>query len=363
YRTATALFFVGFTYIELLDQAAYLNHYYLISLLALLMVGLPLHGAWSLDAWRVPRLRRTTVPRFQLVALRLQVGLVYVFAGLAKLQSDWLIRAQPLKTWLKAHTEMPLLGPWLGLDVVAQGMSIAGALFDLSLPFALLWRVTRVPALVCLVGFHALTGWLFPIGMFPWIMVTCALLLLPPDWPRKLLSSPSPLPEHPPRPFVPRTWQRLGLTYLLLHFTLQLLLPLRHHLYPGDASWTEEGGRFAWRVMLTEKVGDVRYRIENPRTGKTHTVDPEAFLTPLQAKEMSVQPDMILAFAHFLAHGYAHPVHIYADAWITVNGRPATRLMNPMIDLTQQRESLAPKTWILHASSGLSSAPPTGPRP
>src|SRR5690349_3077816 len=35
-RAAAAVFFVTFTYAELIDQATYLNHYYLVSLLALL---------------------------------------------------------------------------------------------------------------------------------------------------------------------------------------------------------------------------------------------------------------------------------------------------------------------------------------
>src|SRR4026209_1618252 len=34
YRVCIALFFVGFTYVELIDQTLYLNHYYLVSLLS-----------------------------------------------------------------------------------------------------------------------------------------------------------------------------------------------------------------------------------------------------------------------------------------------------------------------------------------
>ncbi len=45
YRVAMALFFVGFTYIFLQDQAAYLNHFYLISLISFLMIFLPLNRA------------------------------------------------------------------------------------------------------------------------------------------------------------------------------------------------------------------------------------------------------------------------------------------------------------------------------
>ena len=83
-RPALLLFFVGFTYIELIDRTTYLNHYYLISILALLMVFLPVDRAFSLR--RI--LRRPsgpeTIPRWCLYAVRMQVGLVYVTAGLAK---------------------------------------------------------------------------------------------------------------------------------------------------------------------------------------------------------------------------------------------------------------------------------------
>src|SRR5690349_13528006 len=41
YRIATIVFFLGFTYIELIDVTTYLNHYYFISLVAFLMIWLP----------------------------------------------------------------------------------------------------------------------------------------------------------------------------------------------------------------------------------------------------------------------------------------------------------------------------------
>src|SRR5262245_49580238 len=41
YRLSAAVFFVGFTYAELIDKATYLNHYYLVSVLSALLVVLP----------------------------------------------------------------------------------------------------------------------------------------------------------------------------------------------------------------------------------------------------------------------------------------------------------------------------------
>ena len=44
YRPCAFLFFLAFTYIELLDKTAYLNHYYWAALISLLMVFLPLNA-------------------------------------------------------------------------------------------------------------------------------------------------------------------------------------------------------------------------------------------------------------------------------------------------------------------------------
>ncbi len=162
YRASMAAFFVLFTYVELLDKAYYLNHYYFVSLLSWLLLFLPLHGAWSVDAWRQPELRRTEVPRWALLAVRLQLGLVYFFAGVAKLKGDWVLHALPLRLWLPGHTGFPLIGPLFDQLWVAYAMSWAGLLFDLTVPFLLFHRQTRPAAYGAVLMFHGLTGLLFP---------------------------------------------------------------------------------------------------------------------------------------------------------------------------------------------------------
>ena len=336
-RLPALVFFALFTWVELLEQTAYLNHYYLVSLLALLLALLPPSD-------------RAHAPRWTLVALRLQVGLVYVFAGLAKLRGDWLLAAQPLRTWLKGHADFPLLGPLFARPETAHVMSWAGAAFDLTAPFLLLHPRTRPFAFAAVVLFHALTGLLFPIGMFPWIMACSALLLFPPDWPRRLartLGRPAPVP--PVSPVAPLS--RLGLAGLAAYFAVQLTLPLRHHIYPGDVGWTEEGFRYAWHVMLVEKTGMVTYRVVDPASGRTFIVHPEDTLTPQQAKQMAISPDLILQHAHRIAGEFAArglpDVAVYADAFVAYNGRPGARLIDGSADLAHARDTLAPKPWIL----------------
>ncbi|MCB0213981.1 MAG: HTTM domain-containing protein, partial [Anaerolineae bacterium] len=171
YRAAIITFFLCFTYTELLDKTYYLNHYYFVSLLSFLLIFLPLHRQFSIDSWLWPRLKADFVPRWTVAALRLQLSIVYLFAGIAKLNSDWLWRAMPLKLWLAGQTHFPGIGFLFDYDSFAYLMSWSGAIYDLTIPFFLLWRKTRPVAFLAVIGFHVMTGMLFPIGLFPWIMI------------------------------------------------------------------------------------------------------------------------------------------------------------------------------------------------
>jgi hypothetical protein len=312
YRTSAALFCLGFTYVHLIDKTNYLNHYYLVSLLTGLMAFLPLGRAGSLDVrWgRVPRL--AAFPAWTSGILRFQVGVVYFFAGVAKLQEDWLFRAQPLRLWLSSGPELPLLGePW-----VAYAMSWAGAAFDLALPALLLWRPARPWAFAAAALFHAATAALFPIGLFPWIMLASLLVFLPPR-------SPSP-------PVAPAPTPRLAAALLAAYALLQVAVPLRHWLHPGDVLWTEEGFRFSWRVMIAEKAARARFSLRDPATGETRGVDVADYLTPVQAHFMAIQPDLVRQFVELLRREAARPgEEVVAEVDVSLNGRPSRPFVTP----------------------------------
>ena len=131
---------------------------------------------------------------------------------------------------------------------------------------------------------------------------------------------------------------------------VQIVVPLRHQLYPGSVRWNEEGYRFGWRVLLTEKVGSVEYRVTDPSDGRTWLVDPAMYLSALQAERMTTQPDLILATAQIIRDDYAaqgRDVEVRADAFVAVNGRPYARLIDPEIDLARERQGVGAKRWIL----------------
>ncbi len=348
YRVTAPLLFVAFTHLQLMDASLYLNHYYLVSLLSLLLVFLPLGRAGSVDAWLWPERRLRSFPAWCTYLLRFQIGLVYVFAAFAKLSTDWLVHAQPLNIWLHARTEMPLLGRLFHRFHFALALSWVGLLYDATIVGWLSWPKSRPFAYAVVLVFHTLTHLLFNIGMFPFIMSACALVFFGPSWPRRLLPSsarvaPSPLPGH-------RPLRRGTLAVLLAWCLLHVAFPLRHYLYPGNVLWNEDGMRWSWKVKVHEKNGAVTYFVTLPN-GRRHVVLPSRYLADYQEREMSGQPDLILQLAHHIAadydaRGYG-PVEVRAEAIVALNGRPAAALIDPSVDLARVRDSLAPAHYVL----------------
>lgn len=363
HRKSAAAFCALFTYAHFIDKTNYLNHYYLVSCVALLMAFLPL------DRREVGATAGSRVPAWCLWLMRAQVGCVYFFGGVAKLKSDWLVHAQPLTIWLGTNTDFPGLGRWFHEKWFAHAFSWAGAAFDLTIVGWLLWRRSRPFAYAVVILFHVITGRLFQLGMFPWIMSGLAVIFFDPSWPRRGLERlrlVAPLGAPPgappgaapgaaageaapaPLPPIPRGGWALAAVYL----AWQVLVPLRHWLYPGDVLWTEQGFRFAWNVMLVEKNGVVEMTVVD-RAGARSLVELGDYLTPYQIKMMSTQPDMILELAHVVARDHeargAGPVEVHVDAQVAMNGRRARPLVDPAADLAAVEDGLGPKRWLLRA--------------
>lgn len=369
YRWNTVLFFLTFTYTELLDKANYLNHYYFVSLVAGLLIVMPANRAYSLDALRKPSLQHGFAPAWCLWLLRFQLSLVYIFAGIAKIHPEWLLEAMPLKIWLPANAQLPLIGPLLKEAWVAYAFSWSGMLYDLFIPFLLLYRPTRIWAYTAVVAFHLLTGLLFPIGMFPYLMIGATLIFFPASfhekWLTRLINGIKRLRKwqimpkfdqnhttfaQPNRPLPSYYLPHWGSALLGVYIVWQLLMPWRFMLYPGNVLWTEQGYRFAWRVMLTEKAGAAFFYVTDPQTGSTAQITNRDYLTPNQEKMLSFQPDMLLHFAHYLADEYRkqgiEKPEVSAEVYVSFNGRRNQLLVDRSVILSEQPKGWAHKSWI-----------------
>jgi hypothetical protein len=357
YRIAIVLFFLSFTYVELIDVTYYLNHYYFVSIISFLMIWLPAGNYLSLDVLINPSKKIEMVPRWMVGSIRLQLGLVYFFAGIAKLNEDWLINALPMKIWLPAKSHLPIIGDLMYEKWVAYVFSWFGAIYDIFIPFFLIWAKTRRVAYVMVIIFHVATAIFFPaIGMFPFIMIVSSLIFFSGTFHDRLHNLLF-RAKNTHRSLMPQfnRYQK-ALTFLLfVYFFLQLSIPFRYLAYPGNLFWTEEGYRFSWRVMLMEKAGHATFYVEDQTTNKKYEVNNKEFLTMQQEKMMSTQPDLILAYSQYLSlkykeRGIQNP-KVYGQSYVTLNGRRSAPFINDKIDLAKESNGFQQHRWLLPAPS------------
>ena len=400
YRAAAPALFVLFAYVFLLDKANYLNHFYLVMIIAFLLACLPAHRSTSLDALRSPRIRSENVPVWMHWLIRFQVGVPYFYAGIAKLDPDWL-GGEPLRIWLADQAAVPLIGPLLVEEPMLQALAVGSLVFDLAVVPLLLYRRTRPFAFALAIGFHLVNSRLFSIGIFPWLMILLTTVFLPADWPKRLIaelrsatgyrvfvaaglgfgigsvaaggfsvihgmataigaavvtldfveqrravvSSSRGLSGGRPSGGNPLlngigAYRAVPLLLLGIWITLQVLVPLRHLAIPGNAHWTEEGHRFSWHMMARTKDGEARFVVTDPPTGTEWEVDPADWLTSRQLDEFATRPDMILQFAQYLEERWLaaghNDVEVRVINSVSLNGRLAQLLIDPTIDLTTQ---------------------------
>jgi hypothetical protein len=354
YRVSAIIFFLIFTYVELIDKTNYLNHYYFVSLVSFLLIWVPANASFSLDAAMGRTSQNETVPQWTVFIFKLQLAFVYIFAGIAKINEPWLLEALPLKIWLPANNHLPIVGPLLTKVWVAYLFSWGGCIYDLFIVFFLINARTRVWAYGAVVGFHLVTWFLFPIGMFPFIMILATLIFFSDSFHasviKKIQSVLPSLQRYQVEYAGTFRTSRIATSLLIAFFVLQVILPWRYLLYPGNLFWTEQGYRFSWRVMLMEKAGYVTYHVADPGSDRKGDVMPSDYLTPVQVKMMATQPDMIVQFAHFLENefkkqGIADPV-ITAHAYVTLNGNGSRLYIDPTVDLTTVEDSFRHKDWI-----------------
>jgi len=355
YRISCILFFLGFSYMFLLEESRYLNHFYLIIWISFLMIFVPANRAFSIDVLRKPSLRTDTVSAWSLWLLRAQIGIVYFFGGIAKLNSDWL-RGEPIRMWLESRTDFPILGQFFTEEWMVYSFAYGSLLIDLLIVPFLIWKKSRWYAFGIVTIFHIMNDQLFNIGIFPWFMIFATLLFFSPNWPRRLVYFFQKTHAHKLLPHLNKNEKEQTkkiITILFLSFlVIQIAIPLRHYFYPGVVSWTEEGHNFSWHMKLRDKeIHYIVFYVTDPTRGKTWVIDPIFELTERQSQKMSARPDMILQYAHQIADeahqkGYDQ-IEVRVEVLASLNGREPQLLIDPSVDLAAQSPTLLHKTWIM----------------
>ncbi len=368
YRFNIILYFILFTYVELIDKTNYLNHYYFISCISFLLIFLPAHRSFSLDSFLGICTRKTTCKSWVINCIKLQIGIVYFYAGISKLNYHWLLEAEPLINWLKHLSDFPIIGGLFMYDTTAYLFSWFGAIFDLSIIFILINNKFRIWGYMLVVIFHVLTSIMFPIGVFPLVMIASTLIFFSEEFHEKIISLISRIlflkKEKKPTPAAykhPQYFKKIIGLIFILFFMLQIILPFRFLLYPGKLFWTEQGYRFSWRVMLIEKAGYSQFYVHEPKKDRKMLIDNAQYLTPQQEKMMATQPDMILQYAHFLNTEFSDSLMIESngekillqDPKITANvkvslfNEGSKTFIDPSVDLSNEERGFKHKDWII----------------
>ena len=368
YRISIVSYFLIFTYVELIDKTNYLNHYYFISLVSFILIFLPLHRSFSLDCFFGICKEKKYVKSWSINIIKLQIGIVYFFAGIAKLNYNWLVEAQPLINWLKHQSDFPIIGYLLKENATAYLFSWFGALFDLSIFFILVNNRLRIYGYILVVIFHVMTSIMFPIGVFPLLMICSTLVFFSENFHSKIIFFISKLTiklKNKPSEEVyslNKFGKPLIKTLFISFFILQLFLPFRYLLYPGKLFWTEQGYRFSWRVMLIEKLGYAQFYVHESLKDRGKFIENNNYLTPQQEKMMATQPDMILQYAHFLSDTFKDSTiysrkgekiefgpnpKVTADVKVSLFNKGSRSFTDKEVNLTKQKRGFKNKNWII----------------
>lgn len=348
YRISTLIFFVSFNYIELLDKSYYLNHYYFVSLISLLLLILPANKNYACDAFIFKKHISTFVPAWTINILKFQLFVVYFFAGIAKINPNWLLEALPLRLWLPAHNDMPFIGFLLNYKEIAYVFSWVGMLFDVFIVFFMINAKTRILAYISIIVFHSFTGYLFQIGVFPLIMSGCMLVFFSTNFHKKIVQK-FYIQSHDNQIYKPSKSHVFCM--LILYIIFQVFFPFRYLCYNKNLFWTEQGYRFSWRVMLIEKAGTATFYVTNPHNNREGMVDNADFLNIQQEKQMAFQADMILQYAQMLKKHYSNIYQkeikkIRAEVYVTLNGSESKMFFSPNLNLLDYKDGFEEKYWL-----------------
>ncbi|MEJ2585509.1 MAG: HTTM domain-containing protein, partial [Robiginitalea sp.] len=168
YRLSMIAFTLLWTGTYLMQKTAYNNHYYLLVLISAIMCFFPANRACSLDSRRQPEIRKDDMYALVKWVVVLQLFIVYTYAAIAKLYTDWLDFSF-ISQLMESRADYYLIGPILQQPWVHKAVGIFGIIFDFTVVPLLLYRPTRKWAFAASVFFHLFNSLVFQIGIFPYL--------------------------------------------------------------------------------------------------------------------------------------------------------------------------------------------------
>lgn len=348
YRFSMLMFAMMWTATYLMQKTAYNNHYYLLFLLSFIMVVLPANRFASLDVKLNPKMKAISMPNWCRWVFIVQLFIVYTYASIAKIYPDWL-DGSAIKMLMQNKAHFYFIGDMLQEQWLHYFIAYSGIFFDgLVIPL-LLYKPTRKFIFYASIFFHLFNSVVFHIGIFPYLSLAFCLFFFDAKTIRNLFLKKKPL--YKDNDVVIPNYRVPLILVFGLYFVVQIALPLRHHFIEDDVLWTEEGHRLSWRMMLRSKSGTISFRVVDRANNKIIPIKLKNYVTPKQRRSLATKPDFIWQFAQRLKRVFeaeGKSVSIYVTSYVSVNGRPSKKLVDPNIDLAGiDWNPLKHSDWIL----------------
>jgi len=337
-----------------MQKTSYNNHYYLMFLIGLMMCFLPAHKYASIDAKQKPSIKKLYMPNWILLIFIIQIACVYFYATIAKFYPDWL-NGTVTSNMYAGMTKFPAFTELFKNHYFHLFIAYIGIAFDGLIVPALLWKRTRIFAVVLSLIFHISNSITLEIGVFPYFALAFCVFFFPPEQIRKtFFKKKSPLnAETPPFDFESKKiFQYFFIPYLII----QVILPIRHWFITDDVLWTEEGHRLSWRMMLRSRQGIANFQVVDKHTNEKLPYDLSANYTVKQYSRINT-PDMIWQTAQHIKQKCAlegRDVAVYVtSSLVSINGKTSYQLIDPTVDLANEKwNHFKHHSWIL-PSNGL----------
>ena len=348
YRIAIISYTILWAGAYFMQKTAYNNHYYLLLLISFLMIFLPSNSYASLDVRQNRIKEENTMPYWISLLFIIQVAIVYVFASIAKFYPDWLDGTFTRNLLADSTNVIALkklfLQKWFYLFIAYMGI-----IFDLLIVPLLLFKKTRMLALLASLTFHLFNAIFLEIGIFPFFALTFVLFFYEPETIRSVFLRKKTSIEtengH-------SNYYGKKIVYFLIipYLIIQLLLPLRHHFIEGDVLWTEEGHRLSWRMMLRERNGFIHIRIKDLKTGEESLYDYRKNLTDKQIQNLATKPDFIWQYCQYIKKEFkGKEIAIFIDCKNSINRKEYKILIDPKFDMAKAKwDYFRHNEWLLN---------------
>lgn len=346
YRFAMISYAILWAGVYFMQKTSYNNHYYLMLLLCWIMVFVPAHQRFSLDAKQNPKLRSNHISRWVYILFIAQITIVYTYASIAKFYPDWLdlTVANNLLSRLRYNS---LYGWIFEPKFHAYAIAWTGIFFDLLIVPALLWKRTRKIAFAISVFFHLFNSIVLQIGVFPYMALAFNVFFFPPETLHRVFRIKNQEVYKKNDVEIPTNYKTI-LTVCSIYLIIQIGLPVRHWFIEDDVLWTDEGHKLSWRMMLRSRRGALKIYLEDKDTGERITYDYTKDLTPKQTRVMVANADLIWQYTQRLKKELEPNQAIYVDSKVSINGGRFNPFIDPEQDMTEAKWNYwGHNTWIL----------------